>query len=43
MALEPLQSGRPLEKPTPLFEQVPDELLEELSGIIEERIKKAAG
>ena len=42
-ALEPLKSGTPLDKPKPLFEQIPEELLEELSTMVEERIKKAEG
>ena len=42
-ALEPLTSGTPLDKPKPLFKQIPEELLEELSTMVEERIKKAEG
>jgi len=42
-ALEPLKAGTPLEKPSPLFEQIPDELIEELSEMVAERIAKASG
>ena len=42
-ALEPLKAGTPLEKPSPLFEQIPDELIEELSEMVSERIAKASG
>ena len=42
-ALEPLKAGTPLEKTTPIFEQIPDELLEELSEMVAERIAKASG
>jgi methionyl-tRNA synthetase len=42
-ALEPLKVGTPLEKPSPIFEQIPDELIEELSEMVAERIAKASG
>jgi methionyl-tRNA synthetase len=42
-ALEPLKAGTLLEKPSPIFEQIPDELIEELSEMVAERIAKASG
>jgi methionyl-tRNA synthetase len=42
-ALEPLKTGTPLDKPSPLFEQIPDELISELSEMVAERIAKASG
>ena len=42
-ALEPLESGTPLSKPKPLFEQISDELLEELKKQVEDRIANAKG
>ena len=42
-ALEPITSGTPLSKPKPLFEQIPDELIEELKKQVEDRIANAKG
>jgi len=42
-ALEPLKAGTPLEKPSPLFEQIPDELIEVVTEMVVERIAKASG
>ena len=42
-ALEPLKSGTLLTKPTPLFKQISEELLEELSKQVEDRISNAKG
>lgn len=42
-ALEPLRAGTPLEKPTPLFEQVPEETISSLTEMVAERIARARG
>ena len=42
-ALEPLKAGEALEKPSPLFKQVPEETISELSEMIAERIANAKG
>jgi len=42
-ALEPLEAGKPLSKPKPLFAQVPDEEIAALSEMVSERISKASG
>jgi methionyl-tRNA synthetase len=42
-ALEPLRAGTPLSKPTPIFEQVPDEIVQSLTEMISQRIAKAKG
>lgn len=42
-ALEPLEIGTPIAKPTPLFEQISDETLAELSEMASKRIEEASG
>ena len=42
-ALELLKAGTPLKKPMPIFDQIPDELIGELSEMVAERIAKASG
>ncbi len=42
-ALEPLAAGIPIAKPTPLFEQISDETLAELSEMVSRRIEEASG
>ncbi|UCH56621.1 MAG: methionine--tRNA ligase [Candidatus Bathyarchaeota archaeon] len=42
-ALEPLKVGTPLKKPSPLFQQIPDETIAALSEMVAERIEKARG
>lgn len=42
-ALKPLKSGTSLNRPKPLFEQISEELLEELSKQVENRIANAKG
>jgi len=42
-ALEPLRYGIKLGEPKPLFKQIPDELMEQLTSITEERIANAKG
>jgi len=42
-ALEPLEIGTPIAKPTPLFEQISDETLAELSEMVSKRIEEASG
>jgi len=41
--LEPLRCGIKLGEPKPLFKQIPDELMEQLTSITEERIANAKG
>jgi methionyl-tRNA synthetase len=42
-ALEPLTAGTPIAKPKPLFEQISDETLAELSEMVSKRIEEASG
>jgi len=42
-ALAPLKEGTPLSKPVTLFEQMPEETIEELSEMVADRIAKARG
>ena len=42
-ALEPLKAGTSLSKPRPLFQQIPEEQIAELSEMVAERISKASG
>jgi len=42
-ALKPLKVGTPLSKPTPLFEQIPEETISSLTEMVSERIAKARG
>jgi methionyl-tRNA synthetase len=42
-ALEPLEVGTPIAKPKPLFEQISDEALAELSDMVSKRIEEASG
>lgn len=42
-ALEPLTAGTPITKPKPLFEQISDETLAELSEMVSKRIEEASG
>jgi len=42
-ALEPLKAGKTMEKPAPLFNQVPEETISELTEKIAERIASAKG
>ncbi|RLI08075.1 methionine--tRNA ligase, partial [Candidatus Bathyarchaeota archaeon] len=42
-ALAPLVTGTKIGKPTPLFEQVPEEEIKRLSEMVSQRIAKARG
>jgi hypothetical protein len=42
-ALEPLKVETILGKPAPLFEQIPEETIEELSEMVAKRIAEAEG
>jgi len=42
-ALEDVEVGRPLPKPKPLFRKVPQDLVDELTSVVRERVRRASG
>jgi len=42
-ALEDLEVGRPLPKPKPLFRKVSQDLVDELTSVVKERVRRASG